>query len=202
MNIFYDSYEIQVRTLCCRSFLTLISSGLSKRSGVSGDLCTKTIAQKMNFSTKDFFSKFDQIRRNLRIWSHLLKKSFVEKFIFCAVNFIFIDKTYRRIFWFICLHARYGNYISNHKAIIYRYWSFESFFRNKDWSVTFIKPQIKNCKVLIKNICLPGLIKSTTTQSKCCVVPNSTMTLISKVYTRGASVKAIILQSCFYSCIS
>ena len=29
----------------------------------------------MKFSIKDFFSKCDQIRRNLRIWSHLLKKS-------------------------------------------------------------------------------------------------------------------------------
>ena len=43
------------------------------------------IAQKMNFSTKDFFSKCDQIRRKLRIWSHLLKKSLMENFIFCAV---------------------------------------------------------------------------------------------------------------------
>ena len=32
-------------------------------------------AQKMKFSIKDFFSKFDQIRRKLRIWLHLLKKS-------------------------------------------------------------------------------------------------------------------------------
>ena len=31
-------------------------------------------AQKMKFSIKDFFSKCDQIRSFLRIWSHLLKK--------------------------------------------------------------------------------------------------------------------------------
>ena len=31
-------------------------------------------AQKMKFSMKDFFSKCDQIRSFLRIWSHLLKK--------------------------------------------------------------------------------------------------------------------------------
>ena len=30
---------------------------------------------KKGISIKDFFSKCDQIRRNLRIWSHLLKKS-------------------------------------------------------------------------------------------------------------------------------
>ena len=33
----------------------------------------------------DFFSKCDQIRRKLWIWSHLLKKSLMESFIFCAV---------------------------------------------------------------------------------------------------------------------
>ena len=37
------------------------------------------IAQKMKFSNKDFFSKCDQ---KLRIWSHLLKKSLMENFIF------------------------------------------------------------------------------------------------------------------------
>ena len=41
-----------------------------------------TIAQKMKFSIKDFFSKCDQIRSIPRIWSHLLKKSLMENFIF------------------------------------------------------------------------------------------------------------------------
>ena len=39
-------------------------------------------AQKVKFSIKDFLSKCDQIRSFLRIWSHLLKKSFMENFIF------------------------------------------------------------------------------------------------------------------------
>ena len=39
----------------------------------------------MKFSIKDVFSKCDQIRRKLRIWLHLLKKSLMENFIFCAV---------------------------------------------------------------------------------------------------------------------
>ena len=39
----------------------------------------------MKFSIKDFFSKCDQIRSYLQIWSYLLKKSFMENFIFCAV---------------------------------------------------------------------------------------------------------------------
>ena len=39
-------------------------------------------AQKMKFSIKDFFSKCHQIRRKRLIWSHLLKKSLMGKFIF------------------------------------------------------------------------------------------------------------------------
>ena len=42
-------------------------------------------AHKMKFSIKDLFCKCDQIRRKLRIWSHLLKKSLIENFTFCAV---------------------------------------------------------------------------------------------------------------------
>ena len=39
----------------------------------------------MKFPIADFFSKCDQIRRKLCIWSHLLKKFAMENFIFCAV---------------------------------------------------------------------------------------------------------------------
>ena len=46
---------------------------------------SKYTEQEMKFSIKDFFSKCDQIRRKLRIWSHLLKKSLMQNFIFCAV---------------------------------------------------------------------------------------------------------------------
>ena len=42
-------------------------------------------AQKMKLSIKDFFDKSDQIRRKLRIWWDLLKKSLMENFIFCEV---------------------------------------------------------------------------------------------------------------------
>ena len=44
-------------------------------------------AQKMKFSIKDFFIKCDQISWKQRIWPHLLKKSLMENFIFCAVVF-------------------------------------------------------------------------------------------------------------------
>ena len=39
----------------------------------------------MKFSIKNFFSKWDQIWRKLRILPHLLKKLLMENFIFCAV---------------------------------------------------------------------------------------------------------------------
>ena len=42
-------------------------------------------AQKIKSYIKDFFSKCDQIRSFLRIWSGLLKKSLTENFIICAV---------------------------------------------------------------------------------------------------------------------
>ena len=49
------------------------------------------IAQRMKFSIEDFFSKCDQIRSFLQIWLHLLQKSLMENFIFCAV--------YIQVFW-------------------------------------------------------------------------------------------------------
>ena len=47
-------------------------------------------AMRMKFSITDFFSKCDQIRRELRILSHLLKKFLMENFIFCAVYYFLI----------------------------------------------------------------------------------------------------------------
>ena len=48
----------------------------------------------MKFSIKDFFSKCDQIRRKLRIWSHLLRKSLMVNFIFCTVTPLFNGSSY------------------------------------------------------------------------------------------------------------
>ena len=45
----------------------------------------------MKFSSKDFFSKCDQIRSFLGIWSHLLKKSSMENLIFYAVRFLVVN---------------------------------------------------------------------------------------------------------------
>ena len=66
--------------------VTLINFTLIPFAEVKRNIKIHT-AQKMKFSIKDFFSNFDQIRRKLRIWSQLLKKSFIENFIFCVVIF-------------------------------------------------------------------------------------------------------------------
>ena len=56
-------------------------------------------AQKINIFIKDFFSKCNQIRiqirSKLRMWSYLLKKSLMENFIFCVMETFthFIGKT-------------------------------------------------------------------------------------------------------------
>ena len=39
-------------------------------------------AQNMKFLIKEFFSKCNQIRRKRWIWSHLLKKSLIENFVY------------------------------------------------------------------------------------------------------------------------
>ena len=77
-SIMYQIYESfddvhEVRSVFSHMSKAFISYGMST-------------AQKMKFSIEDFFSKCDQIRRNLRVESHLLKKSLVENFIFCAVK--------------------------------------------------------------------------------------------------------------------
>ena len=51
----------------------------------------------MKFSIKDFFSKYGQIRSFLRICSHLLKKSLIENFIFCAVDLIEISQRFSAV---------------------------------------------------------------------------------------------------------
>ena len=44
-------------------------------------IISNNTAQRVNFSIKDFFSKYKQIRRVPRTWSYLLKKSLMENFI-------------------------------------------------------------------------------------------------------------------------
>ena len=50
---------------------------------------------KIKFSIKIFFSKCDQIRRKLRIWSQLLKKTSVENFFLCGGPGAFLKNSER-----------------------------------------------------------------------------------------------------------
>ena len=54
-------------------------------NGSTYNVIINNTEQKMNVFIKDFFSKCDQIRSFLRIWLHLLEKSLMKNFIFCAV---------------------------------------------------------------------------------------------------------------------
>ena len=56
------------------------------------ELMVIVTTQKMKFSVKDFFSECDQIRSFLWIWSHLLKKSLIENFIFCALSLLKLSR--------------------------------------------------------------------------------------------------------------
>ena len=56
--------------------------------------CDQILHKKIKFSIMNFFSKCDQIRSFvLRIWSHLLKKSIMENFIFCAAKLVITNNT-------------------------------------------------------------------------------------------------------------
>ena len=87
-TIYSSNFIIQGHFLClvylclCLGRIYVIFLSLSQQILV----IKRNTAQKMKFSIKDFFSKCDQIRKKLRIWSHLLKKSIKENFIFCALK--------------------------------------------------------------------------------------------------------------------
>ena len=65
-----------------KCFSSISRNGTYEKNSGNGTFYT---AQSMKLSMKGFFSKCDQIRNFLRIWSLLLKKSLMENFIFCLV---------------------------------------------------------------------------------------------------------------------
>ena len=71
-----------------------MSNGLKKKCLRHG-----TLHKKMKFSVEAFLSKCDQIRRKLRSWSLLLKKSLMENYIFYAliVCVYMLVKPWRRL---------------------------------------------------------------------------------------------------------
>ena len=62
-------------------YLLMLSKGICLWEPV-----TVNTAQEIKFSIKDFFSKCDQIRRKLRICSHLLKKPSMENILFFVLE--------------------------------------------------------------------------------------------------------------------
>ena len=66
-------------------------------------------AQKLKFTIKDFSSKCDQIYRKLRILPHLLKKSLIVNFIFCAVIAFKKSQSNDRLLWKLFLPAITSN---------------------------------------------------------------------------------------------
>ena len=85
----YLLFQFSIRKLVCwdKTKISLLSIhqcfrvlGCRRHPFLPCEHCTK-----MKFLIKDFFSQCDQIRKNLRNWSHLLDKSLMESFIFCAV---------------------------------------------------------------------------------------------------------------------
>ena len=71
-------------------------------------------AQKWKFSIKDFFSKWDEIRNFLRIWSHLRKISLMENFVFCAVLWSVKEGTSCRVASNNCFEFRGPQIIFKH----------------------------------------------------------------------------------------
>ena len=77
----------------------------------------------MQFSIKNFFINCDLIRRRLRIWSHLLKKSLMENLLFCAgLSFSIIslfqlntEKSVRQYFAFLPKESRFLVHFSQRK---------------------------------------------------------------------------------------
>ena len=78
----------------------------------------------MKFSIKDFFSKCDQIRSFLRIWSHLPKKSLMENSIFCAVYNLFFQLLQHLWLW------KLSRYIERLDGCYWTFFVFQTFKNN------------------------------------------------------------------------
>ena len=103
INLIFDNCLASYEPSCSHTFYFLLSDlrynceRALRNYFVFIDSLECPLHKKMKFSIKDFFSKCDQICRNLRnlqIWSHLLKKSLIENFIFCPAIFISLDSEF------------------------------------------------------------------------------------------------------------
>ena len=84
-NNIFGKWYLRIGCIKMVSSNWLHQNHFEKYEMVASDVTTITHdyhCKEMKFSIKDIFSKCDQIRRKLRIWLHLLKKSLMENFIF------------------------------------------------------------------------------------------------------------------------
>ena len=77
------------------------------------------------FPLRVFFSKCDQIRRKLPISSHLLKKSLMENFIFCAVHPTLYNQILNEFKELKALECLYLSFILEKTIVIHRTWEHE-----------------------------------------------------------------------------
>ena len=93
----------------------------------------------MKFSIKDFFSKFDQTRSLLRIWSYLLKKSLMENFIFLCSDIPTIAHVYT-LFDNSNVYTLFNNYpFTEYASWMSLSYLFSSFFCKIFQNIFFIK---------------------------------------------------------------
>ena len=83
---FFNINEFCYCSKYCHSFIEVTVIDEFKHSILMKFMQSLEISVRSSKYEKDFFSKCDQIHRNLRIWLHLLKKSLMQNFIFCTVK--------------------------------------------------------------------------------------------------------------------
>ena len=92
------------QTSAMEGFFWFLVEFISATEDVFWESIFRITAQRIKFSIKDFFSKCDQIRSFLWIWSHLLRKSLMENFIFGALDFEPVHLTFWELEgWYINL---------------------------------------------------------------------------------------------------
>ena len=106
-------------------------------------------AQKMKFSIEDFFSKCDQIRSFLRIWSHLQKKSLME------ILFFVLWLTLKAVEWYTRLttiHDEFASLILDTIKLLHP-------------NITFVVSAENPVRSVVDNLCFSILFLNTVSRS-------------------------------------
>ena len=113
----------------------------------------------MRFSIKDIFSKCDKVCSIMQIWSHLLKKSLMKNFIFCAVLYgssnLKLPTSRGRCFSEIDVSQKaishYISYYNFHLKNIYKGVQFYNICRHTVWNLSknWVRNMIGDWSLLI-----------------------------------------------------